>query len=827
MRKYLPDPDFFIGKDIPGISGYTIIEHIGSGCNAHVFRAHSDNANRDIACKIIPAENLIGKDAQPPLWRQEIDKAHSLKSQMAVKFYHVDNWITGDIDCIVLCSEYVVGETLEKHIKKYGVSVTFVEQFLKNMLSFIHDMEQNNVQHGDLHDKNIMVEDRSDQLGGDKFAFRVTDFGVASVSDEARFKDDYDQLALMLRQLLQKVDYQKEEARNKYAFNILNDQFLASYLAEKDTTREPSARQTSKLYRLLEQIESDFNIRQKEKNEEQSQLITPFDYLSCEQIGESHSLLKALYSNSFLGLPFIESRNNLVLTGPRGCGKSTVFKSLSLRHRCLIQSDSPEDIRYIGIYYRCDDLYWAFPRYRLPERQEAYDIPMHYLTATLISEILVTIEMWSNRHFKEDFSRLEKSISNEIWDILGLEFPREPGAASFKFICSHLQKERLRAQNKQPRVHVPDEPIEGYFGPGVLLEICNLLTARFAFLHDNPFYFFIDDYSMPKITEDLQRNLNRLLMQRTSCAFFKLSTESPVSYAISDIDKKAYVEGREFSLLNLGLEYLVRDRSKEKIQFIEDIFRRRFGAIPGYPVKTIDELIGSYQPPKYNVTGLAIRDGDKPDMWGKKILCELCSGDIFYIIRLVGRMVSKGGNLAGIEKSKQSPLISRDTQKGAIRDEAGYFLNNLRGIEGGEKLVEIVTAFGRVAHSYLKFKNSKNEENNPPWLASRIEPYEKLNLKPEAQKVYEELLRYSLFIEDPRGKSRRGKVVPRLHLRRALLPHFNLTFSKRDSIELENWEIEKLLLEPTKFEKYKTVREKEEDDQVDGIQWYLPYKEEK
>lgn len=120
MRKYLPNPDFFIGKEIPGISGYKIVKRIDAGFNAHVFKAHSRSANRDIACKIIPAKNLIGKDHQPPLWRQEIDKAHSLKSPMVVRFYHVDKWEVPeeDIDCIVLCSEFVVGETLEKHREK-------------------------------------------------------------------------------------------------------------------------------------------------------------------------------------------------------------------------------------------------------------------------------------------------------------------------------------------------------------------------------------------------------------------------------------------------------------------------------------------------------------------------------------------------------------------------------------------------------------------------------------------------------------------------------------------------------------------------------------
>jgi serine/threonine protein kinase len=807
MRKYLPNPNFFIGKKIPGLVDYIIKELIKSGNDAHVFRAHSEKIRNDLACKIIPAENLLGKDREPPLWRQEIDKAQALRSPIVVKFTHMAEWkeTEKDIDCIVLCAEYVDGLNLRDHLKKkdFTVSMTFIEKFLSEMLSFFDDMENHGVQHGDLHGGNILVEDRTALLGSEPHAFRVTDFGVASATSDARFRDDYEQLAFLLRELLQKINYQQLSTRDRFVYNFLKDEFLVRYLCERDVTREPLARQTRELYNILVGINNEFEKRL--ENAAQSRLLTPFDYSSCEQIGESHSLLKALYSDCFLGLERIQSRNNLVLTGPRGCGKSTVFKSLSLRHCYLVKNDEPSSIQYIGIYYQCYDLYSAFPRYRTPGRQDAHDIPMHYLTATIMIEMLETLEMWAQRYFKDEFKKLENRVSSRIWDIMGLKKPQVPGVNTFKEICSRLQKQRLRARNKQRFIHDHGVTIECYFGPDVLLDVSKVLMSNFSFLHNRPFYFFIDDYSIPKVSPALQKNLNRLLMQRSANAFFKLSTESPVSYVRSDIDGKAYVEGREFELLNLGLVYLYA-KTEDKGRFIQDIFSRRFDAITGYPVKNLDQLIGGYSPPSNNDVALIIRKGEKPELWGKQILYELCSGDIFYIIRLVGTMVSRVGDKEGLSDITDLPKIKKSTQGKAIRDEAGNFLNSLRGIEGGERLAEVVTAFGNVAHSYLKFRNSKNEKNQPPYLASRIEPLEELKLNPEAQKVYDDLLRYSLFIEDPRGKSRRGKVVPRLYLRRCLLPHFNLTFSKRDSISLENREIEYLLLNPGEFENRKRIK---------------------
>lgn len=812
MRQHLPDLNYFIGKTIPELPDYKIVELIGSGNNAHVFKAYSENANNYIACKIIPKENLIGKDFDKPVWREEIDKANILRTRIVVKFWKVTQWIVTEynIDCVVLCSEYVNGKNLEEYIKKNknNIAILFAEHFLKTMLEFVNDMEQHNVQHGDLHSKNILVEDRSDQLGDSDFEFRVTDFGVASVTSDANFKDDFEQTALVLRQLLENINYQSSTPRNKYAFNILNDHFLARFLVEKDLTREPNARQTRKLYEILKQIDNDFSKEQRKST--QVDLTTPFDFLSCEQIGESHNLLKALYSDHFLGLQEIESRNNLVLTGPRGCGKSTVFKTLSLYHRTLVNDDKPDDVKYIGVYYRCDDMYAVFPRYKLPDSEEAYDIPIHYITNALIYETLESIEKWGVKYFQSEFLKCEAKVSSIIWDIFGIEPPHEPGANSFKALGFWLQKERHRCVEKQRFIHDPKQKIGYYFGPSILVQVCEALTQNISFLNGRLFYFFIDDYSMPKITGDLQKNINRLLMQRTASCFFKISTESPVSYIRSDIDGKSYVEGREFNLLNLGLVYLNANR-KDMLKFFEDVFARRFKAISHYPVSTLQELIGSYNMPSQNKIALSIRADEKPDMWGKEVLVQLCSGDIFYIISLVKRMVSNVGGTTGLNE-KAIPKVPKGLQKKAIREEAGYFLTNLRGIQNGEHLVEIVTAFGNVASSWLKHKNSKNEQSNPPHQASRIEPYEELELSGESQKYYDELLRYSLFIEDPRGKSRRGKIVPRLYLRRALLPQFNLTFSKRDSIGLEIKDIEMLLLKPKEFEKKhrlkKELREK-------------------
>ncbi|MBS1734206.1 MAG: protein kinase family protein [Nitrospira sp.] len=807
MRKHLPNKEFFIGKTLPSRPDIQIVELKASGCNAHLFRGHSSDLKRDLACKIIPRLNLH-KD-----WRDEVHKADVLTSVNVVKFSDIGDWgdVSKGIDCVVLISDFVQGVSLLNFMSKNGeaIDVAFIVDWLSTMLNLFNEMLIKDVIHGDFHSGNILVEDRhSYDLLSPRHIFKVTDFGVAEATSDHKFKDDYQQLAYILQQLLEKIDYSAQSPKDKFIFKRLRDHFLARHLVETDLTRDPLARQPAELLRNLLDLDAEFA---RASAREATKLLTPFDFLSCEQIGEAPSLLHALYSDRFLGLSEIQSQNNVVVTGPRGCGKTTVFRSQSLDQKLRIGEAAPDKVQSLGLYYRCDDLYFAFPRYSIPTRDEAFNIPIHFVTATLLSRLLDSVEAWARQFFIDEFRREESRTADALWGALGIAPPPTPGSASFRAIIARLNNERLKAVDRQRFANDPKRTIGMCFGPDVLMKTCGVLTSNLSFVSGKPIYFFIDDYSSPKISKDLQANLNRIFMHRSSVCFFKLSTESPVSFAKYDIDGKNFVENREFALNNLGSVYLHAEM-RQKLTFIEDVFRRRLAqSKPDFPATELKELVGDSSEQVHNEVARRIRAEKKLLLNGRQTLCSLCSGDIHYVIGLVGNMVRLFGGPEELAKSKEDGKIPPEIQNRAIREAAGGFLKNLRGTpKYGEKLVSIVEAFGNVSHSHLRYADSKNEEGSPPKQASRIEPYEPFTMSEKARQLYDELLRYAVFIEDFRGKSRRGNVVPRLYLRRFLIPHFNLTFSMRDSIEIEPDDFETFLLDPKKFEqkhRFKSVED--------------------
>jgi len=84
-------------------------------------------------------------------------------------------------------------------------------------------------------------------------------------------------------------------------------------------------------------------------------------------------------------------------------------------------------------------------------------------------------------------------------------------------------------------------------------------------------------------------------------------------------------------------------------------------------------------------------------------------------------------------------------------------------------------------------------------MAFRIEVTDEFRIDGLAEEIYKDLIRYGMFMRDARGKSVRGAFVPRLYLRRLLLPYATLALSKRDSVQMNCDWFKKLLLTPDKF----------------------------
>lgn len=344
------------------------------------------------------------------------------------------------------------------------------------------------------------------------------------------------------------------------------------------------------------------------------------------------------------------------------------------------------------------------------------------------------------------------------------------------------------------------------------------------FVDGKAFYFFLDDYSTPLVTETTQLILNPVIFRRSPLAFFKVSTESIESFRRTGLNGKVLEEGADYKLIELGIESLNRDE-KEISDIISSIFLKRIDRNTFFKGKklTLEDILG-----KTDTTFVSmaekIKENDKQTIYyGFSNFCNIWSSDIRELIKMFAEMVDQEG-LSSLKKKAQDNfqscdgyIISKKVQDHVFREAGGRFLHLLavatnpsagssllndqeRTNSYGAHLFDIVTAFQEIAYYSLKNKTSKNQSTKPPKQARKIELVTANgNLDPKAREYYKGLIRYGVFIQDYRAKSVRGTAATRLYIRSLLIPYCRLTFSKRDCISLEWDDFNELLLNPKEF----------------------------
>ena len=63
-------------------------------------------------------------------------------------------------------------------------------------------------------------------------------------------------------------------------------------------------------------------------------------------------------------------------------------------------------------------------------------------------------------------------------------------------------------------------------------------------------FFFIDDYTTPRLSFSIQRALNRVFFQRSHDFVFKIATEAATTFLPEDLTGKALQEGDDYRLVD-------------------------------------------------------------------------------------------------------------------------------------------------------------------------------------------------------------------------------------------------------------------------------------
>jgi len=154
-------------------SRYELLEKVGTGGMAIVYKAKCHLLNRNVAVKILKGEYVQDQDFLDK-FRKEAQAAASLSHQNIVNIYDVGS--EDDIPYIVM--ELVPGETLKEYIANYEGFLTNekIADFSKQIALALEHAPSNQIIHRDIKPHNILVSKEG--------TLKVADFGIASAISE-------------------------------------------------------------------------------------------------------------------------------------------------------------------------------------------------------------------------------------------------------------------------------------------------------------------------------------------------------------------------------------------------------------------------------------------------------------------------------------------------------------------------------------------------------------------------------------------------------------------------------------------------------------------
>ncbi len=814
-RRALPEENSFRGKRV---KGYVLQDEIGRGKIGVVYLGikEEESFQDKIACKIIPKENL--KDG----WQNEIAKATRLDGiQQVVQYRDCCAEILNGQPYVCILWQYVDegGSNLRKYIEIHpnSITISFIENLITELLRAFIAMKEVDVEHHDLHEGNIMIVFDKRTESPEMPIIKATDFGVAGSLNLMAPKDDYIQLARISHNLLLTLDPAHLNNSDVHVYNNLVNVFIPKYVLERNSTVGDFVRDPRKLLEILKDIRRKYTMKSPYPSKK---LKNPFDYLRCEMMGESMHLLQSLYSRNFPGYQDLMRKNNTILTGPRGCGKTMIFRNMSLKTQ-ILSGKSPTEIaeqEFVGFYYHCNDLYFAFPYPPKKITNQYRKGIITYFNLSVLSECLDTlIACKGTPYFDCDVDAIAKIQEFLLHTMSGYEVgPQGTDILHHSLAIVATEKRRVRKAIESGEW---DQLLKRFLPLDFIKTLSRLLSDTIPWIKGKAIFFLLDDYSLPTINEELQRTLHDFILLPLSDSnyFFKIATESIVSFYPYNSREKMMEEGREYVVVDLG-DYFLDAEHKTVNDFLLEVINNRLKNTESVLEQYHDvrKLLKPTRYASYNELARAIRSG-RVFYGGWDMIVDLCSGDVAYTLDLTKDMLESVGGpdvLTGVKKG-DIPM-DEEVQDHAIRELGNNFLNRVEAIPNvGKHLRKVVESFGNVANWYLKNKDSKNVEQNPPWQAFRIEVRDTPNLgTSDAETYYNALIRYGVFIRDVKGKSQRGAVVPRLYLRKLLIPTFLLTPNRRDNIGLNPEDFVTLLVNPNKF--------KEERIRFDENQRKLP-----
>lgn len=292
--------------------------------------------------------------------------------------------------------------------------------------------------------------------------------------------------------------------------------------------------------------------------------------------------------------------------------------------------------------------------------------------------------------------------------------------------------------------------------------------------------YLLDDFSLPKVPARIQKILLPMIWNSGGGYSFRVSAHSE-SVANEDVRGNRYQINREYREINLGDAYLSSIEKKTNRSMLEasvsDIFVKRFSHSRKFEGLSLRDILGK------NYDGQIAKEIKERSeskalrglrYHGTNTLISLCSGDISYLIDMLGKML----------RQQEKMPIDLDRQHKVIKQYAWKELYSLQDCPTPDyNLYDVALNFGKLSLFKLTGKPVGSGKSARPAEYLRVEV--ELGQEPERlRRAIADLLQHGVFVDGGFSNSSKGTPARRLIFRKIFTPAFPTTYNSRDTFAM-------------------------------------------